>query len=186
MAEAVQIIGIDCATQDAKLGLARATWVRDDDHRATLHDAMVCGREASAADTISHWIEATRIPTLLAIDAPLGWPVALGTSLVTHEAGAPLGARPNMMFRRETDRQVHARLGKLPLEVGADRIARTAHAALTLLETVRQRCHIPIPLAWTPAIPEPCAAIEVYPAATLLAHRLREGLDFTRFGGHRV
>ena len=26
-------------------------------------------------------------PTLLALDVPLGWPVELGTALVTHKAG---------------------------------------------------------------------------------------------------
>lgn len=33
------------------------------------------------------------------------------------------------MFNRLTDRLIHQRIGKKPLEVGADRIARTAHAA---------------------------------------------------------
>ena len=32
---------------------------------------------------------------------------------------------------------------------------------------------MPIPLAWTPADVLPVAAIEVYPAATLVAHRMR-------------
>jgi hypothetical protein len=32
---------------------------------------------------------------------------------------------------------------------------------------------MPIPLAWTPADVSPVAAIEVYPATTLVAHRIR-------------
>jgi hypothetical protein len=56
--------------------------------------------------------------------------------------------------------------------VGADRIARTAFAALGLLGRLRQRLAHDIPLAWTPSIPSRWSAIEVYPAATLRAHRI--------------
>jgi hypothetical protein len=34
------------------------------------------------------------------------------------------------------------------LDVGANLIARTAHAALTLLDVLRKHFSIPIPLAW--------------------------------------
>jgi predicted RNase H-like nuclease len=57
--------------------------------------------------------------------------------------------------------------------VGADRIARTAYAALAILATLCVELGIPIPLAWTPADVANIAAIEVYPAATLVAHRIR-------------
>jgi hypothetical protein len=57
--------------------------------------------------------------------------------------------------------------------VGADRIARTAHAALRLLAAIRERTGYPIPLAWIPAFDGPVAAIEVYPAATLKATGIR-------------
>ena len=63
-----------------------------------------------------------------------------------------------------------ARLGKQSLDVGADRIARTAHSALKLLDEVRQKTGLPIPMAWEPNYTERVAAIEVYPAATLIAH----------------
>jgi hypothetical protein len=76
----------------------------------------------------------------------------------------------NDLFRRATDRFVKARLGKQSLDVGADRIARTAHAALKLLADVRQRAGLPIPMAWSPSYSERVAAIEVYPAATLIAN----------------
>jgi predicted nuclease with RNAse H fold len=77
------------------------------------------------------------------------------------------------MFSRLTDREIKNRLGKKPLEVGADRIARTALAALNLLEDIREATGRAIPLAWTQEeIKEtkPWQAIEVYPAATRLAH----------------
>ena len=76
------------------------------------------------------------------------------------------------MFRRETDRFVHSELQKMPLEVGADRIARTAHSAVRLLGDVRQKIGAAIPLAWTPEY-SGVAAIEVYPAATLRTRGLQ-------------
>ena len=59
------------------------------------------------------------------------------------------------------------------VDVGADRIARTAYAALTILGNLRVELGLPIPLAWAPADVSRVAAIEVYPAATLVAHRIR-------------
>ena len=73
----------------------------------------------------------------------------------------------NNLFRRHTDQEIKRRLGKQPLDVGAHRIARTAHAALRLLAEVRELAGLPIPLAWEPGFDTKAAAIEVYPAATL-------------------
>jgi hypothetical protein len=67
-----------------------------------------------------------------------------------------------------TDREVARQVGKLPLEVGADRIARTAHAALLFLDHLRAFLDEPIPLAWGVPLRNRIEAIEVYPAATLL------------------
>jgi len=55
----------------------------------------------------------------------------------------------------------------MPLEVGANFIARTALAALRLLGDLRDRTGEMIPLAWGASPPERFSAIEVYPAATL-------------------
>jgi len=82
------------------------------------------------------------------------------------------------MFNRLTDRVVRERIGKKPLEVGADRIARTAHAALALLQAVREATGREIPIIWElPALG--VGAIEVYPAATLLAR----GIDIRGYKG---
>jgi hypothetical protein len=72
------------------------------------------------------------------------------------------------MFRRSTDRVVGS-LYRQPLDVGADRIARAAHAALEFL-WVLGGTNGPIPLAWTPGEVSTISAIEVYPAATLISH----------------
>jgi hypothetical protein len=78
------------------------------------------------------------------------------------------------MFRRCTDNVVADQIKKRPLDVGADRIARTAHAALALLEDLRKRTDREIPLAWETRPVSGLCAIEVYPAATLRAHNLKD------------
>jgi hypothetical protein len=61
-----------------------------------------------------------------AIDAPLGWPKPLAETLIDHRAGMPIETPANAMFRRTTDLFIQRKLKKTPLDVGADRIARTA------------------------------------------------------------
>lgn len=159
----ITIIGIDCATQPQKTGLAVGKW---DGTAVSLHTITLGKRTESLAHTIASWLPKNE-PTLLAIDAPLGWPMDMGSQLVNHQAGDALSVPPNTLFRRETDRHIWQRTGKLPLDVGAERIARTAHAALTLLADLRQICQEPIPLAWQPQLEHTLSAIEVYPAGTL-------------------
>jgi len=97
----------------------------------------------------------------------------MAKALATHRAGSALGVEPNEMFRRRTDRVIQETLRKTPLDVGADRIARTAHAALKLLGGIANLAECPpIPLAWNSAI-SGVSAIEVYPAATLIAHGIQ-------------
>ncbi len=122
--------------------------------------------EQSAADAICGFV-AGDDRTLIAFDAPLGWPDALGRVLADHRAGERIGAHGHALFRRRTDIVVKAETGQQPLDVGADRIARTAAAALTLLSDLRTRLSHAIPLAWAPDFDDTIAVIEVYPAATL-------------------
>ena len=159
------IVGIDAATSPKKVGLARGEITGD---VVRVVEAMLGSEVDSVVETIASWAVGNRV--LLAVDAPLGWPRALGRGLHGHRAGQRLPGVAQDLFRRTTDRFVHEQLGKLPLEVGADRIARTAHAALGLLHDVRTRLGAPVPLVWTPGF-EGVATIEVYPAATLLSRR---------------
>jgi len=108
---------------------------------------------------------------LVAVDAPLGWPRALALALKEHCAGEPIEVGKDALFRRATDRAVARLTGRFPLEVGADRIARTAYSALQMLGMLRQMTNKPIPLAWSPDFTG-VAAIEVYPAGTLRARQL--------------
>ena len=155
------LIGIDCATQPNNVGLARGTL---DGDRFTIEEVKLGSDVESIPRAIASWFGER---TLLAFDAPLGWPAPLGQVLATHVAGAPITRPREEMFNRLTDRLIHQRVGKKPLEVGADRIARTAHAALSLLAELGKLAGTRIPLAWEPGA-EALSAIEIYPAATLL------------------
>ena len=178
--QAATLVGIDCATKANKVGLALATF---SDGRTTVEKVQLGSQRKPPADVVAEWVQDLEGPTLLALDAPLGWPAPLTRALPRHRAGAELPydvhqpsltqdelrQRADCLFRRDTDKYIFERTGKRSLDIGADRIARTAHAALALLEELRRRLEKPIPLAWTPDIGG-VGAIEVYPAATLKAH----------------
>lgn len=160
------LLGIDCATDPRKTGLALAK----------LDDGVVrilrcgTGTRRTPPDVIAiDWLRDSE-DVLIALDAPLGWPRALSICLSTHKAGLPVQFGADQLFGRATDLEIKQRLGKRPLEVGANLIARTAVAALTLLDRIRQSTNLPIPLAWTQEEKERWRAIEVYPAATRIGH----------------
>jgi predicted RNase H-like nuclease len=162
------VIGIDAATQARNVGLARSV---ADGSRLEVEEALTPASNAEAVETVARWCEG---PTLLAIDAPLGWPRAMGRALASHRAGDAIEAPAQDVFRRLTDDRVHEIFRKRPLDVGSNLIARTAHAALALLAGVRERTGETIPLAWSPSEAARVRAIEVYPAATLRARGLSD------------
>lgn len=158
------LIGIDCAAQPKNVGIAIGRVVDG----ITVIEQLYAGHPDPAglvSDAISS-------PALLAFDSPLGWPAGLGTGLAAHRAGGRLDGDPNDLFRRETDRFVKRMIGKQSLDVGADRIARTAHAALGLLADVRESTGLAIELAETQVGSDETRCFEVYPAATLKAHAI--------------
>jgi predicted RNase H-like nuclease len=165
------IIGIDwAATDETKCGLALAE-VRDGSitmlELLTGRETTPDRKDARSAPYVASWLK--RHPdSLVAIDAPLGWPTKLAIAVSEHRAGKPLGelADAREFFTRTTDRHVHAVFGKSPLEIGADRIARTAFSALCLIKELRDAAGLPLRLAWRP---DERGVIEVYPAATLRA-----------------
>lgn len=160
---AVTLIGIDCATKDDKVGIARGNFR---DGLCEVDEVLVCGKQSPLERTVTQWIpKEGRV--LFALDAPLGWPAPMGRALIIHSAGQPIVESGNNLFRRYTDRFVKREIGQQSLDVGADRIARTALAALTLLAKLRETTGENIPIAWTPDFSCRVAAIEVYPAATL-------------------
>jgi predicted RNase H-like nuclease len=165
------LIGVDCATKAPNVGLARARLTAG---RWRLTDVARGSAGNPPAARIAAWLE-DGDPTLLALDAPLGWPSPLSQELALHTAGTAIHTPADEMFNRTTDRYVKENYRKRPLEVGADRIARTAHAALVLLEELRRSTGREIPLAWTQAETSTVAAIEVYPAVTSQVHFAASG-----------
>ena len=161
-----RIIGVDLATNAKNVGLALCAIT---DGRPELLEVAIGKTWPAIDEQVASW---TTAPTLLALDAPLGWPAPLGESLHDHRAGAAFEHSPNAMFRRATDDAIAERLGKRPLDVGSDRIARTAHTALSFLKRLRNNLDAPIPLAWKPGPIHDVSAIEVYPAGTLAARNL--------------
>jgi predicted RNase H-like nuclease len=71
----MKIVGVDCATVDAKVGLALGTL---EEGCLEIRDATLCTRERLAASTITQWLERSRSAALIAMDAPLAgrnlWP----------------------------------------------------------------------------------------------------------------
>jgi len=159
----VTVIGIDCATKAERTGLTRGMWDRG--QLRVLE--VVSGARISPVVQVAEWVCQAPHRALLCLDAPLGWPSRLGASLVGHQAGDALAQPADQLFRRYTDACCQRRVGQRPMDVGADRIARTARAALALLQGVRGLTGLPIPLAWNPDHLLHASAIETYPAATL-------------------
>jgi predicted nuclease with RNAse H fold len=166
----VLLIGLDAASSWSKFGYAVG---RYDGCRVLLSEAGLIGdgEGASSLDNILAPRLRDAEAALVAIDAPLGWPAPMAEQLRDHRAGQPFAVGKDAMFQRATDHFVYRSIGKKPLEIGADKIARAAHTALAALQQLRDATGKPIPLAWDRAF-SGVAAIEVYPGSTLKAHGL--------------
>ena len=180
----VFLIGVDCATQANKTGLARAEF---DGENCCLLDVKMGSKCLDPASKLCEWVKLSKdSPTLIALDAPLGWPEDFGSKLARHKAGQPIkGTCLDTFFNRKTDRIVHKEVNKCkgnkPFEVGADKIARASFVALKIIENVRrsqkgEKLDVLVsrprnlPNRKIPSLKKGAQAIEVYPAATLRAH----------------
>lgn len=164
------VIGLDAAAQLDKCGYAIGSTTESG---IRIEEAgLLAGKKARTRSIGELALRIRSSPkALIAIDAPLGWPQAMGAALLDHRAGEPIPTRRDRLFRRLTDEDVRARTGKIPLEVGAEKLAHAAHHALDLLGELRDESKIAIPLAWFPD-DGPRVAIEVYPGGTLAGHGL--------------
>lgn len=171
----MHLIGWDCAVESKKCGIAFGDVIGGS---LVVESVEIGLSDKALTGTIADHIISNE-PCLLAIDAPLGWPSKLGEALRDHVASGALPHLSNDLFRRSTDRFIKKTIGKQPLDVGADRIARTALAALHRLSLIRENTRQSIPLAWHPGRLEGSACIEAYPAATLTAY----GLPATGYKG---
>ncbi|MGD9408687.1 MAG: DUF429 domain-containing protein [Thiohalocapsa sp.] len=175
MSSAIVVIGIDCAAQAKNMGVAVGESAGD---RCRVREVFKYSQMSALIDRVASVLGRSS-RALLSLDAPLGWPVALISALQGHRAGRPLGPNADLLFCRDTDREIRARHALKPLDVGADRIARVARSALELLEGLRNASGEEIPLLWQPGLDGRAGAIEVYPKATLKAH----GLPFNGYKG---
>jgi hypothetical protein len=160
------IIGVEFSASSGRVCCAQGSFA---DGRTAVTEIEECSGGEDTAAVVAEWIRSSPHRALIALDAPLGWPAALGTMMSEHRAGQALEGRPEELFRRRTDHFVGALMGEHPLGVGVDRIA--AYAALAFLEDLRTSSESAIPLAWSRDA-DAAAAIEVFPAATLKAHRV--------------
>jgi putative ABC transport system ATP-binding protein len=124
------VLGIDAACAPRNVGIAAARW---DGAGCTVH-SVETGRGKQAMRTLVPRIlelMADEPHGLVAIDAPLGFPDPM-RCLRDHTAGddPPAGCAVEDPFVRRTDSFVRNQTGKVPLAVGADRIARTTLATL--------------------------------------------------------
>ncbi len=164
----IKILGIDCASKLNKTGFSIGVYKNG---QINVLDAFVGSQTFSLEDVILKWFNPDKT-NLIAIDAPLGWPMNMALNLKDHFAGQPLDVEANQIFRRETDRFVKQKTNKLPLDVGADKIARAALAGLKLIGDISSIIKKPIPLAWTPPKLPQVSIIEVYPSLTLFLYNI--------------
>lgn len=172
------LIGLDAASNRRNFGYAIGRW--SNNYITIEKTGCLAERSAKSDDAIQEIAEritgvAHNTRVLIAVDAPLGWPQPLAESLALHKAGDLLNSSKDALFNRTTDLLLKTR-GHRPLEIGAALIARATVEALVVLEELRSRTRLNIPLAWTRDF-EGQAVIEVYPAATLKAH----GLPHTKY-----
>ncbi|MEM9729743.1 MAG: DUF429 domain-containing protein [Myxococcota bacterium] len=161
-----RVVGLDVATQPRNVGVALC----QASAKKVVVESVALGESwAQIDEEVARFVEDS---ALVALDAPLGWPATMTSALAHHRAGQGVQGTPNAVFRRRTDDVVAEALGKRPLDVGADRIARTAHAALAFLARLRGARGLAVPLAWQAGTAEGVSAIEVYPAGTLAARGL--------------
>ena len=162
------IVGVDCATVNQRTGLTFASCTRNG--TITIDECFVAQPRSSIASQIRARLSNTP-SALIALDAPLGWPTALGIHLSKHHAGKAFAVDSETLFRRRTDQIIKKRLHKAPLEVAANFLARTAVVALRTLKEISELCNTEVSIAWQPPEQGGIYAIEVYPAGTLRAYQ---------------
>lgn len=160
----MKIVGIDFSTDPKKCGIA---FGETENGRSHILTAGCLKDKNFSIEKIQEFIKSNS--ALIAIDAPLGWPASMGPALSAHTAGKKISTETNQLFSRFTDQFVKEKTGKKPLDVGADKIARTAHGALKFIHEIYPH----ISLAEKPGyFDDKTYAIEVYPAVTLIQHNI--------------
>ena len=105
----MNIIGVDCATQDKNVGVALG-------RLTSTHLEVLDVYDPHRSGSVLEYLVKSYVlgePTLLALDAPLGWPAELGPALVRHTAGDHIAdKRRTKLFRRRTDACIKEKLDR--------------------------------------------------------------------------
>ncbi|MCG8452397.1 MAG: DUF429 domain-containing protein [Spirochaetales bacterium] len=161
--ESTMLIGLDAAVDDKNNGLVALLY-----SQGCITDVLLRDHTQTVVEQILDWWNwAPRI--LLGVDSPLGWPLPFQQAMSQLSAGRRVEGEYPSIFYRLTDIDIHQRFRKKPLDVAADRIARTAFCTLERLDELRQQ-HKQLHLLFSDQEDFTAGFIEVYPAATLLAN----------------
>jgi Protein of unknown function (DUF429) len=105
----VRLIGVDWSTEESNRGVAVVDYAQG---ATSLIDLSPCTSRQTALRLIADAMSTTSGSSVVAIDAPLGWPAGLAAALANHSAGEGLELGADEMFSRETDRFVQRTLNK--------------------------------------------------------------------------
>jgi len=160
----MKIIGFDSAVQESNIGLVLCNYLNG---VITIEDKK--DSKLTSEEQIIKWSTTNEL-IIMGVDSPLGWPKYFGSSLKEHIAGNQIDSDPVSFFERTTDKFIYKTFKKKPLEVSADRIARTAYYTLNRLNYINKNIEKKYEILWNPNNILINGFIEVYPAATLIAN----------------
>lgn len=83
----INIVGVDCATDPKNVGYAFGSF---QDGRTVVEKAALGSAEMPPTQAIADWLAQKSGPTMLTMDAPLGWPAPMSQQLPNHNAGEAL------------------------------------------------------------------------------------------------
>ncbi len=182
--EGLVLLGLDAASDLGKFGYSVCKINGTAKSRTSqLCDSGVLGNYDHIKKIFNKYVLGAR-RTVIAIDAPLGWPEPFSNAVSLHAAGRHLSdMNKDELLKRKTDQYVKDRFKVNPLEVSADKIARASVSALNVLSHFRGLCSDKkLELAWSHRDLPCVSAIEVYPAASLkawgLPHKKYKGFEY--------
>lgn len=142
-------LGIDLASQPRRTGVCAIQWGNGGGEVV-----LLAVGEHNGTELHDEWLATTAVglrglpaADKVAIDAPFGWPSLFVDAVCNSASGEwPLDIDfdRSMLERRETDRHVWRRTGKLPLSVSTDKIAYTAMRCAALLNWWGRRQQRPV------------------------------------------
>ena len=146
-------LGVDLATVDKKTALCALEWPSDG-------PARIVHRQLGASN--KDIVARARSASVIAIDAPFGWPRPWAKAVAAHRPGLAFHAEgaSAVLTSRGTDRWVERETRARPLAVGANLIGATAIRCARLVHEMGLPIDVGAPL-------EPPYVCEVYPAAAL-------------------